>query len=602
MIWVKNFAILYMNGLSRRRRMIKKDYNLGLDIGATSVGFAGIDEQYDPIKLKGKTVVGVNLFEEGKTAADRRGFRTTRRRLSRRKWRLSLLEEFFDPYITPVDPTFFARLKESNLSPKDNNKNFSGSLLFSDITDQKFYEEYPTIYHLRYALMTENKKFDLRAIFLAIHHMIKYRGNFLNSTPVAHFDTSKINFASDLNELNSLYLNEDPNNIFEINLQNVKEISDILLDHSIKKFDKQKQVAKLLLTSQNDKELDKINKQIATQISKAILGYNFSLNEILKIEVEDKSKWKLNFSSADIDDKLPDLISELDESQESILNIILSLYSRLTLNGIVPSGMSLSEAMIDKYGTHKEHLDLLKKYLKTLPIKNRKEIAEAYAEYVGNSLKKSGHISQEEFYKAVKKNLDKSETAQAILGLISEEKFMPKQRTNQNGVIPYQLHQKELDQIIVNQSQYYPWLAELNPVTEHKDAKYKLDELIAFRVPYYVGPLIDPKTTPQTEQGNKNASFAWMVRKENGQITPWNFDKKVDRISSANNFIKRMTTKDTYLIGEDVLPAHSLIYERFKVLNELNMIRVNGKNSLFRLNKIFIMIYLNNKRQLIGRS
>nr|WP_318529439.1 type II CRISPR RNA-guided endonuclease Cas9 [Limosilactobacillus reuteri] len=544
--------------------MIKKDYNLGLDIGATSVGFAGIDEQYDPIKLKGKTVVGVNLFEEGKTAADRRGFRTTRRRLSRRKWRLSLLEEFFDPYITPVDPTFFARLKESNLSPKDNNKNFSGSLLFSDITDQKFYEEYPTIYHLRYALMTENKKFDLRAIFLAIHHMIKYRGNFLNSTPVAHFDTSKINFASDLNELNSLYLNEDPNNIFEINLQNVKEISDILLDHSIKKFDKQKQVAKLLLTSQNDKELDKINKQIATQISKAILGYNFSLNEILKIEVEDKSKWKLNFSSADIDDKLPDLISELDESQESILNIILSLYSRLTLNGIVPSGMSLSEAMIDKYGTHKEHLDLLKKYLKTLPIKNRKEIAEAYAEYVGNSLKKSGHISQEEFYKAVKKNLDKSETAQAILGLISEEKFMPKQRTNQNGVIPYQLHQKELDQIIVNQSQYYPWLAELNPVTEHKDAKYKLDELIAFRVPYYVGPLIDPKTTPQTEQGNKNASFAWMVRKENGQITPWNFDKKVDRISSANNFIKRMTTKDTYLIGEDVLPAHSLIYERLR--------------------------------------
>lgn len=574
--------MLNINYLSRRRRMLKKDYNIGLDIGATSVGFAGIDEEYDPIKLKGKTVVGVNLFEEGKTAAKRRGFRTTRRRLNRRKWRLSLLEEFFDPYITPVDPTFFARLKESNLSPKDNNKNFSGSLLFSDITDQKFYEEYPTIYHLRYALMTENKKFDLRAIFLAIHHMIKYRGNFLNSTPVAHFDTSKINFAGDFNKLNRLYLNEDPNNVFEINLQNVKEISDILLDHSIKKFDKQKQVAKLLLTSQNNKELDRINKQIATQISKAILGYNFSLNEILKIETEDKSRWKLNFSSPDIDDTLVKLISELDESQESILNIILSLYSRLTLNGIVPSGMSLSEAMIDKYDTHKEHLDLLKKYVKTLPIKNRKEITEAYAQYVGNSLKKKEHNSQrtlskqEEFYKAVKKNLDKSEIAQKILGLISEEKFMPKQRTNQNGVIPYQLHQKELDQIIVSQSQYYPWLAELNPVKEHKDAKYKLDELIAFRVPYYVGPLIDPKTTPQTEQGNKNASFAWMVRKEKGRITPWNFDKKLDRISSANNFIKRMTTKDTYLIGEDVLPAHSLIYERFKVLNELNMIRVNG--------------------------
>lgn len=52
--------MLDMNDLSRRRRMIKKDYNIGLDIGATSVGFAGIDEQYNPIKLKGKTVVGVN--------------------------------------------------------------------------------------------------------------------------------------------------------------------------------------------------------------------------------------------------------------------------------------------------------------------------------------------------------------------------------------------------------------------------------------------------------------------------------------------------------------------------------------------------------------
>lgn len=573
---MKNFAMLDINSLFRRRMMLKKDYNIGLDIGATSIGFAGIDEHYDPIKLKGKTVVGVNLFEEGETAAERRGFRTTRRRLNRRKWRLSLLEEFFDPYITPVDPTFFARLKESNLSSKDNSKNFSGSLLFPDITDQKFYEEYPTIYHLRYALMTENKKFDIRAIFLAIHHMVKYRGNFLNTTPVAHFDTSRIDFASDFNKLNNLYLNEDPNNVFEINLQGIKEISDILLNHSIKTIDKQKQVAKLFLISQNNKDLDKRNKQLATQISKAILGYNFSLNEILKIETEDKSKWKLNFSSADIDDKLTSLISELDENQESILNIILSLYSRLTLNGIVPSGMSLSEAMMDKYTVHKEHLRLLKEYVKTLPVKKRKGIAEAYAQYVGNSLKKTGHISQEEFYKSVKKNLDKSEMAQKILDLISEEKFMPKQRTNQNGVIPYQLHQKELDQVIANQSQYYPWLAELNPVKAHKDAKYKLDELIAFRVPYYVGPLIDPKTTPQTEQGSKNTSFAWMVRKESGQITPWNFDKKVDRISSANNFIKRMTTKDTYLIGEDVLPAHSLIYERFKVLNELNMIRVNG--------------------------
>ena len=68
-----------------------------------------------------------------------------------------------------------------------------------------------------------------------------------------------------------------------------------------------------------------------------------------------------------------------------------------------------------------------------------------------------------------------------------------------------------------------------------------------------------------------------MVRKSKGTITPWNFENLVDRTESANRFIKRMTSKDTYIIGEDVLPASSLLYEKFKVLNELNNIKVNEK-------------------------
>src|SRR5699024_5398499 len=95
---------------------------------------------------------------------------------------------------------------------------------------------------------------------------------------------------------------------------------------------------------------------------------------------------------------------------------------------------------------------------------------------------------------------------------------------------------------------------------------------VAFRIPYYVGPLI----TSEDQRKSSNANFAWMIRKEQGRITPWNFDRKVDRMESANKFIKRMTTKDTYLIGEDVLPDHSLVYEKFKTLNELNMVRING--------------------------
>lgn len=34
-------------------------------------------------------------------------------------------------------------------------------------------------YHLRHALMTENHPFDVRLVYLAIHHILKHRGHFL---------------------------------------------------------------------------------------------------------------------------------------------------------------------------------------------------------------------------------------------------------------------------------------------------------------------------------------------------------------------------------------------------------------------------------------
>ena len=113
-------------------------YNIGLDIGTSSIGFAVTDEFNKLARVKGKNYIGVRLFEEGETAAERRQFRTTRRRLGRRKWRLGLLEEIFAPYIAKTDPYFLARLKSSNISPKDTNKKFTGSILFPNETDAAF--------------------------------------------------------------------------------------------------------------------------------------------------------------------------------------------------------------------------------------------------------------------------------------------------------------------------------------------------------------------------------------------------------------------------------------------------------------------------------
>lgn len=543
-------------------------YHIGLDIGTSSIGWAVIGDDFKIKRKKGKNLIGVRLFKEGDTAAERRSFRTQRRRLNRRKWRLKLLEEIFDPYMAEVDEYFFARLKESNLSPKDSNKKYLGSLLFPDISDSNFYDKYPTIYHLRRDLMEKDKKFDLREIYLAIHHIVKYRGNFLEKVPAKNYKNSGASIGFLLEEVNSLYKDIiGDESVAILNSGKFEDVEKIILDEETRNLDKQKSVGKLLVE-------DKKKKNIVTAFSKAILGYKFNIEDLLLIESDEKNK--LTFNDENIDDIFNELSHSLDDNQMDLLTKTREIYFKFKLNMIVPTGYTLSESMIEKYEMHKAHLKMYKEFINTLNAKDRKILKNAYSDYINNEKAKAAN-AQENFYKTIKKTIkdNNSDTAKKIIGLIDEGNFMPKQRTGENGVIPHQLHQIELDRIIENQAKYYPWLAEENPVEKNrKFAKYKLDELVTFRVPYYVGPLVD-KT--ESNKNEKETKFAWMVRKAKGTITPWNFENLVDRTESANRFIKRMTSKDTYIIGKDVLPASSLLYEKFKVLNELNNIKVNKK-------------------------
>ena len=64
------------------------EYFIGLDIGTDSVGWAVTDTAYRVQKKNGKALWGVRLFDEAQPAADRRAFRTARRRYERRKQRI----------------------------------------------------------------------------------------------------------------------------------------------------------------------------------------------------------------------------------------------------------------------------------------------------------------------------------------------------------------------------------------------------------------------------------------------------------------------------------------------------------------------------------
>ena len=124
---------------------MEKKYYLGLDIGTDSVGYAVTDEYYQLLKFKGEPVWGVHTFDEAQTSAERRGFRTARRRTDRRQQRVSLLNEIFAVEISKVDPKFFIRRAESSLYRDEAEDDFT---VFADsaYTDVEYHKQYPTIH------------------------------------------------------------------------------------------------------------------------------------------------------------------------------------------------------------------------------------------------------------------------------------------------------------------------------------------------------------------------------------------------------------------------------------------------------------------------
>ncbi len=539
-----------------------KIYNIGLDIGVGSVGWCVTDEEGNILKRNGKNMWGARIFNEANTAKETRIFRGTRRRINRRKERINILQSLIYDDMDKEYPNFFQLLKESSLTFED--KIISKSLLgkkynlFSDkeITDVNYYQDFPTIYHLRKYLINTDKKVDLRLIYLAIHHIIKYRGNFL-------YDGDFSNNTSEINEkLNTIieFLEER----YNIELKEEK-IIDILSEKNTSKSNKKDVLIKCF-------EFDKSEKQIITNVINAFLGYSFDINKIFDTNFE---KNKISFSS-EIDNE-EEIKNELQEDA-NIYEIMSEIYSWFILQDILKGKTYISEAMIEKYEKYSKDLNTLKSvYKKYLPDEYnsmfKKYEKNNYVAYQGKSKGKTyKKCSPEEFFSNLKKTIEKlpeeCREKQEILKDLEENNFLRRINVTENAAIPYQLHKKELVEILENQSKYYKTLE------ENKDNILKLFE---FRIPYYVGPL-----------SKENGKWSWIVRKESGTIRPWNFEEIVDEDATAEEFIKRMTNKCTYILNEDVIPKQSLLYSKFCVLNELNNIRINGKHIAKDTKKLII--------------
>lgn len=543
---------------------------LGLDMGTNSLGWAVTDPEYNVIRKSGKALWGVRLFEEGETAAERRGFRTARRRTQRRSRRIDLLQELFAQAVAEKDPGFFQRLNDSRYLPEDKHvQQRNGLFCDPGYTDKDYYKAYPTIYHLRKVLMEEDGPFDVRLVYLAVHHIIKHRGHFLfdsftvgkdglpDSTEAFHA------FQNAAEDVLGLSLPEEMG----------KEIAEILSDRRLGVTRK---------SAALQEKFPRAKEKPVKNLIKLLAGGTVKLDELFADEtLKDYEKNKLSLGDGDYDDKIDDIAETVGEDRFSLIEAAKQLYDWALLAELMGGGHTLSEAKVKIYEKHKSDLKRLKALLRNDP-KHYKEIfreagKESYGAYVGLCIRNrkkqpiEKRASAEVFFDHLKKVLknNPSPEAKAILEEIDAGQFLPKAVSNINGVIPHQLQEQELRKILKRAEKYLPFLQETDQYGTVSD---KIISLLTFRIPYYVGPL---NTAHSSEDGREG--FAWAVRREEGRILPWNFEEKIDTEKSAERFIRRMTNKCTYLLGEDVLPKNSLLYTEFVLLNELNNVRIGEK-------------------------
>lgn len=542
------------------------DYCIGLDLGTGSVGWAVVDMNHRLMKRNGKHLWGSRLFSNAETAAKRRTSRSTRRRYNKRRERIRLLRAILQDMVLENDPTFFIRLEHTSFLDEEDKANYLGAdykdnynlFIDEDFNDYTYYHKYPTIYHLRKALCESTEKADPRLIYLALHHIVKYRGNFLYEGQKFNMDASNME-----DKLSDVFVQfADFNNIpYEDDEKKDLEILDIL-KKPVSKKDKIDEIMALIAPKS-------VYKNAYKALVTGIVGNKMNVTKMILCESikRDGEDIKLKFSDANYDDQFSEVENDLGEYVEFI-DSLHNIYSWVQLQKIMGSAHtdnpSISEAMVARYDKHHDDLKLLKKCIRdNVPTKyfdmfrNDSEKLKGYYNYINRSSK----APVDEFYKYVNKCIENVDTPEAkqIRDDIELENFLLKQNSRTNGAVPYQMQLDEMIKIIDNQAKYYPVL---------KEKRDQLLSILTFRIPYYFGPL------------NETSEHAWIKRlegKENQRILPWNYQDIVDVDATAEAFIKSMTNTCTYFPGIEVLPKNSLIVSKYEVYNELNKIRVNDR-------------------------
>lgn len=569
-------------------------YYIGLDMGTNSVGWAVTDENYRIVRKKGKDLWGVRLFEEAKPSAERRSHRVSRRRLEREKRRIAFLKEVFAEEINKVDPGFYQRMADSKYFTEDKHEQQKYALFADkDYTDEDYYKEFPTIFHLRKALIENKKQYDVRLVFLALLNMYKHRGHFLN----ASLDSSDNNVGID-EIINGLKNNASEILEIEISSELQKEwLEEILTNRKLTASKKSEEIInRLNLSKKDDKAQIEMWKLVCGLTGKLANLYD----GFVALDEENKGK-SINFKSASLDEDMDSIVSLIGDEYAEILYSLKQLHDYGVLANILNGRDYLSYSRVEAYEKHAKDLKILKHLFMENSVEEYNKMFRVmadnnYSAYAGSvnskeqKARRGGTKKEEDFFKQVEKivkGFNDSEEKEYVLNEIALGNFLPKQLTASNGIIPNQVHKKEMKKILDNAKTYLPFLGEIDE--SGLELSERIIKMFEFQLPYFVGPI-----SPIKGLYSKNV---WSKRIQQGQIYPWNFEEKIDVKESAENFITRMVNKCTYLNNEMVLPKNSLLYEKYMLLNELNNLKVNGVDISVELKqRIYNELFRNGKK------
>ena len=470
----------------KNRENIK--YYIGVDIGTNSVGWAVIDENGNLLKKGKHHLWGSRLFDQAQTAQNRRNYRSSRRRYNKRRQRIGLLRLIMSDMVLEVDPSFFIRLEKTTFLDKEDKKailkdNYKMNYnLFcdEDYNDKKYFKDYPTIYHLRKKLCESDEKADPRLIYLALHHIVKYRGNFLYEGQELHLESS--NKEEDLKILFDI-LGKNNDTVYDFSEEQIQFILKTVVENISKTAKVDECMSHLKLNSED--------KKIVKEFMRGLVGNKFNVSKLYMHEdlQFDDEDLKLQFSDKSYEEKIIEYENVLEEKMEFI-DLMQQFYSWIELSKIVGSDsqhVSISDAMVNIYVNHKEDLKALKEMMLKIGKKEYDEMFKPtsksivnYYNYV-NPVACSGDKT-DGFYKYVKKAIEKSDDSRKdeILQKIANETYMLKQTSKNNAYIPYQMQKDELIKILDHQEKYYPVL---------KENRDKIISILEFRITYYYGHL-----------------------------------------------------------------------------------------------------------------